>query len=225
MFAFTAVNSTTEATREFTNRQILLNAEFTPVSSPSGSARTESDSARSPTGLTPLTVAATPAASSTQEAGPPPPPDATDAESRPVLSDVTSTTTNTAPAQPEKRRRGRPKGWRKPLSKAGQTVEDLTRATEPVTKPPEQTDATEPAKPAEKRRRKEREAKDDDAWSKRIRASIQGTLLDHIAQGIVPHMCYCCGDITPASWRLIMVNERQERFCNGTFFFEVGANE
>jgi hypothetical protein len=50
---FTAVNSTLDSKREFTARQILLNAELTPATSPEQSpARTESDSA-SPIGQTP----------------------------------------------------------------------------------------------------------------------------------------------------------------------------
>ena len=44
--AFTAVNSTVDSSMEFTARQVLLNAEYTPVSSPdttrSPSARSES---------------------------------------------------------------------------------------------------------------------------------------------------------------------------------------
>jgi len=234
MIAFTAVNSTLEASREFTARQVLLNAEFTPISSPdqspSGGAQTESDSTSSPNELTPFTAVETPAA--TEDAGGSAGGGASDIDSRTVLSDVTRQTTNNpqtiAHATEEKRRRGRPRGWRKTMNKEAQTIEDLNRAV---------TDAKAAAtvtKPAEKPRKSKNEKdlaapKEDDQWSKRIRASITDSMLEHISQGIllierggltcegkVPKMCYCCGDIAPVSWRYLNVNDNQERFCNGS---------
>ena len=159
---------------------------------------------------------------------------ANNVDSRTVLSDVTRQTINNpetlAPTTQEKRRRGRPRGWRKPQNKEAQTIEDLNRAV---------ADA-EPAAPATKAAEKPRKSKnekdpaapkEDDQWSKRIRASITDSMMEHISQGIlfiergglltckgkVPKMCYCCGEILPASWRYLMVNDNQERFCNGSF--------
>lgn len=76
-------------------------------------------------------------------------------------------------------------GWRKPQSKEGQTVEDLNRAAAAVVA------ADAAAKPVERARRKKDPAasKEDDQWSKRIQASIKGTMLEHISQGMLSPPC------------------------------------
>jgi len=234
VIAFTAVNSTLEASREFTARQLLLNAEFTPISSPdrspSGGAQTESDYASSPNGLTPFAAGENPAAS--QDAGLDGGTSANDVDSRTVLSDVTLQTANNpetlAPTTKEKRRRGRPRGWKKPQNKEAQTIESLNRAVAHAEAAASAIKAAE--KPRKSKNEKDPAApKEDDQWSKRIRANITESMLEHISQGIlfiereglltcegkVPKMCYCCGEILPASWRYLMINDNQERFCNG----------
>ncbi len=107
--AFTAVNSTVDSSIEFQARQVLLNAEFTPVSSPD---TTRSPSARSESTSSPAEETAfeeTPAAQEPQDSLP--------VEMKRVLSDITAHTSSDEnqllSAPKEKRPRGRPKGWRK----------------------------------------------------------------------------------------------------------------
>jgi hypothetical protein len=171
---FTAVNSTLDSSREFTARQILLNAELTPASSPERSpeAQTESDSA-SPTGQTPFDQTLfddTPAASLD-------PPTQQPVQDRTPLADVTSQSSSnenstTTPA-PEKRPRGRPKGWRKHLNQKPAT-DSL-----PVQKP--RISETKVRKPRKEGPREE------DQWSVRIRTSIKDAMMEHIAKGIPPN--------------------------------------
>ena len=211
---------------EFTARQILLNAEITPASSPEQSqlSTTESDSG-SPAGLTPF--ADTPTATqdgSTSQNG---------TDGRQVLGDLTSQSSNKNSNDTwndssndtsnetsnievkEKRRRGRPKGWRKQRNMDKPQLPEM-----PLTYQPEN-------KPARKPRKQSKHLKEEDQWSVRIRTSINQAMLESITKGIpflenkfddvgeLPPMCICCGDIQPASWRYATVDDKQERFCNG----------
>ena len=230
--AFTAVNSTTESSMEFTARQILLNAEFTPVSSPdeqtqSPSGQTESDSA-SPVGFTPFAdTPATQDPSASQLPG-------SNAE-REVLADVTLQTTNgmLEPEKPKKKR-GRPKGWRKvsntekpiipPATTTAVNTEQLLSTT---------TGGQESSDRQEKQRKPRKQVassttKEEDQWSVRIRSSIETQLQESIAKGIsppfysqtnsvgeLPPMCHCCGTIKPSSWRFAEHEGKMQRFCNG----------
>ena len=171
---------------EFTARQILLNAEFTPVSSPdeqtqSPSAQTESDSGASPAGLTPFAV--TPAAP--QDHTTPHLP----SSERESLADVTMQTTNEGMLEPEKpkKKRGRPKGWRK-VSNLEKSVipastdvvtDDAATATETETR--EASDRVEKSK--KPRKQVASSSKEEDQWSVRIRSSIEKELQESIAKG------------------------------------------
>jgi hypothetical protein len=169
--AFTAVNSTRDSTKQFTARQILLNAEITPASSPeqhqSPSGQTESESA-SPVGLTSL-----PQTPATQD-GPPSQtiPSTTDTpKSRNALGDLTCQTSNSnVPTTKEKRPRGRPKGWRKKPNSDTPDLPEVSSSTE------------EPEKP--KKKRKINPAKEEDQWSVRIRTSIKDAMIEHLVKGI-----------------------------------------
>ena len=225
---FTAVNSTADSSMEFTARQILLNAEFTPASSPeqSQTSTTDSDSG-SPVGLTPF--ADTPAATqdgSTSQNG---------VDGRHVLGDLTSQLSNKSsndnsndsandtsnetsnPEVKEKRPRGRPKGWRKQRSMDNPHLLEMLSTEQPENKP------RKPRKP----RKQSNPSKEEDQWRVRIRTSINHAMLESITKGIpclenkfndvgeLPPMCVCCGDIQPTSWRYATVDDKQERFCNG----------
>jgi len=167
--AFTAVNSTVDSTMEFTARQILLNAEFTPASSPdqsqSPSGQTESDS---PGGLTPF-GAETPGTTKTQQP-----------EEREVLRDLTSTNSNNSSSSDgdvvmkEKRPRGRPRGWRKPRNLDNPNLE--IPSVDP--NPPQPREKEPP-----KQRKQSHSGKEEDQWSVRIRASIKDAMLEHLAKG------------------------------------------
>jgi hypothetical protein len=167
--AFTAVNSTVDSTMEFTARQILLNAEFTPASSPdqsqSPSGQTESDS---PGGLTPF-GAETPANTQAQQL-----------EEREVLRDLTSTTNGNNSKSDgdvvvkEKRPRGRPRGWRKPQNLDNPNLE--IPSVDP--NPPQPKEKEQP-----KQRKQSHSGKEEDQWSVRIRASIKDVMLEHLAKG------------------------------------------
>ena len=70
---------------------------------------------------------------------------------------------------------------------------------------------------------------DEEGWSVRIRTSIKDVMLEHLAKGILsvftllmgigelPPMCACCGDVLPTSWRHVVIEGKNERFCNGLF--------
>jgi hypothetical protein len=179
--AFTAVNSTVDSSMEFSARQILLNAEFTPASSPdqtrSPTAPTESDSA-SPAGLTPF--GDTPA--HTQDI--PAPSQAgslvqTAAADRKVLSDVTNSTSsaessNTLAPVKEKRPRGRPKGWRKSSNRDGPP--DIVLLNSMVATMAESQDK-------QQRKRKQTASGKEDQWSVRIQTSIKDAMMKHVAKG------------------------------------------
>ena len=209
---------------EFTARQILLNAEFTPASSPdeqtqSPSGQTESDSA-SPAGLTPF--ADTPAAPPTDPTTQLPP----RISERQVMADVTMQSTNEMlePEKPKKKR-GRPKGWRKVPN------------TEKPSLPLGVTDSLSAGKgevsdlgDKVKKRRKHLSSatREEDQWSVRIRSSIEKELQESIAKGSfqrlspglicegeLPPMCHCCGTIKPSSWRFAEHEGKAQRFCNG----------
>jgi hypothetical protein len=177
--AFTAVNSTVDSSMEFSARQILLNAEFTPASSPdqtrSPSAPTESDSA-SPTGLTPFGDTPAPTqdlpapllAGSSVESAP---------MDRKVLSDVTNTASSTesnSSLAPVKRPRGRPKGWRKSSNRDGPDIV-LLNSMIPMTELQLQE--------KQQRKRKETGLAKEDQWSVRIQASIKDAMLKRLAKG------------------------------------------
>lgn len=222
---FTAVNSTADSSMEFTARQILLNAEITPASSPeeSQSSTTESDSG-SPVGLTPFadTPAATQDGLTSQNSN----------HGRQVLGDLTSQSSNKGSNDnsndsandtsnetsnveiKEKRPRGRPKGWRKQRNMDTPLLPEMPSIDQPENKP-------------RKPRKQSIPAKEEDQWSVRIRTSINQAMLESITKGILslrikfdyvgelPPMCICCGDIQPTSWRYATVDDKQERFCNG----------
>jgi len=204
---FTAVNSTVDSAVEFTARQILLNAEFTPVSSPQSAS--ESDS-QSQSGQTPFPE--TPAARDPIPSLP------TIPESpRQVLKDITANTNNVDQSQtvsevPVKRRPGRPKGWRK------QKNTDTAVLPEPPTAQSAQgipVIKTVGAKShAVEKPKKPKKPKDDDQWSVRVRSGIKDSLLERIAKGQLPHMCACCGELQPTSWRLAEYEGKTQRFCN-----------
>lgn len=180
--AFTAVNSTADSSREFTARQILLNAEITPASSPeqSQSSTMESDSG-SPVGLTPFadTPAATQDGSTSQN----------DIEGRQVLGDLTSQSLNKGSNDhpndsandtsnetsnrevKEKRPRGRPKGWRKQRNVDTPYILEVPSTYQPENKP-------------RKQRKQSNPSKEEDQWSVRIRTSINHAMLESITKGI-----------------------------------------
>lgn len=203
---FTAVNSTVESSREFTARQILLNSELTPASSPdqsqSPSGQTESESG------SPVRSTLSPETPATQ--GPPTSRSASNPTERSALGDVTANITNVIVK--EKRPRGRPKGWRKQRNTDNPSLPDILNidAQEKQAKPRKQSTST----------------KEEPVWSERIRASIKDAMLEHLAKGMssslrcscpgeLPPMCACCGDIQPTSWRYVTIDDKQERFCNG----------
>lgn len=184
--AFTAVNSTADSSREFTARQILLNAEITPASSPeeSQSPTTESDSG-SPVELTPFadTPAATQDGSTSQNGN----------DGRQVLGDITSQSSNKSSNDipndsandtsnetsnvevKEKRPRGRPKGWRKPRNMDAPFLLEMPSTYQPENKP-------------RKPRKQSNESKEEDQWSVRIRTSINQAMLESITKGIPPSL-------------------------------------
>ena len=160
--AFTAVNSTVDSAMEFNARQILLNAEFTPASSPdqSSSQQTESESG-SPVELT-TPFPETPA-----------PPSQSDVEgTKNVLEDITSDKNNELTIL--KKPRGRPRGWRKPRN-----------SDNPILTPEMPSTNTEVQK--KEKKRKQRQKKEEDQWSVRMRTSIKDAMLEHLAKGIIKH--------------------------------------
>ena len=184
--AFTAVNSTTESSMEFTARQILLNAEFTPVSSPdeqtqSPSGQTESASA-SPAGLTPF--ADTPA---TQDPASQLPGPNTERE---VLADVTLQITNgmLEPEKPKKKR-GRPKGWRKVPNTEKPSLPPMAVVTTEVSATGTGEQGLSDGQEKQRKPRKQvtsSSSKEEDQWSVRIRSSIETQLQESIAKGNPP---------------------------------------
>jgi len=166
---------------EFSARQVLLNAEYTPVSSP--------DTTRSPSARSEST------ASPPEETGfeePPASQEQPRQESRPaemtrVLSDITAHTSseeNKLLAAPkEKRPRGRPRGWRKAkmdpnseiiLPVMTPNIFDSGSSSETAEKPRGRKQSTVP-----------REPKEEDQWSVRIRTSIKDAMLNHLVKGII----------------------------------------
>lgn len=150
-----------------------------------------------------------------------------------VLGDITAQTSSDEnhllSAPKEKRPRGRPRGWRKMKMDPNQEI------ILPVMTPNMDTNSSGSGNEGSERSRgrpvsvTSREPKEEDQWSVRIRTSIKGAMLEHLAKGKslitvrwrliptgeLPPMCFCCGDIQPASWRYHMVEDEQVRFCNG----------
>jgi hypothetical protein len=159
---FTAVNSTLQASREFTARQILLNAEFTPNSSPEHSPASQTET---------LTDTDSPtAAEETPLAAPSPV-----QKERKALSDVTSHISAMENIElPQKKKPGRPKGWRKtqnsenPVLPIMQLEENVKKPGKPKGRPP--THSTVKT--------------DDEAWSSRVRGNIKDVMLEKLAKGI-----------------------------------------
>ena len=171
---------------EFSARQILLNAEFTPVSSPdqsqqSPSVQTESDSA----GFTPFAETPNGHTTTTEEN-----------EGRQVLGDVTSLSNNNDDAVvEEKKKRGRPKGWRKPQNPEKipmdrnqlekEREKERERRREKQRQKEEQRERQcERQKQRQLEKQRKRSGKEEDQWSVRMRASIKDTMLEHLAKGI-----------------------------------------
>ena len=188
--AFTAVNSTVDSSMEFTARQVLLNAEFTPVSSP--------DTTRSPSARSDST--ASPAADETgfeetpraQEL----PPHNHRHDPRPVemsrvLSDITAHTSSDEnkllSAPKEKRPRGRPRGWRK--AKMDPNMEIILPVMTPnmfdANSSGSSTEAATEKPRGPKQSTASKEPKEEDQWSVRIRTSIKDAMLDHLVKGII----------------------------------------
>jgi hypothetical protein len=163
--AFTAVNSTVDSAMQFNARQILLNAEFTPASSPDQSSSQQTDSeSGSPVELT-TPFPETPA-----------PPSQSDVEgTKNVLGDITSDKNNELAVI--KRPRGRPRGWRK------HQISD-----NPILIPKTPLKSAEVREKQQKKQRKQSNSeKEEDQWSVRIRTSIKDVMLEHLAKGIIKH--------------------------------------
>ena len=169
---FTAVNSTVEATREFTTRQILLNAEFTPNSSPSQSpSQTETDS-----GSPSDEVIETPFP--TQD---PSPSQREETQERPALADVTSHISalenvgEEVPALPQRKKRGRPTGWRKQKNSENPILPVAEVEPVPVKLPGRPKGSMSSNTPKN----------DDEGWSDRVRGNIKEVMLEKIAKGML----------------------------------------